>query len=201
MMNNTFDFSSYHKEQTALHDWFVRPQHVSKEKSSYYCDGELPLVDWDEVFNCNWTPDKWNKEPYKYVYNPITDTLFKYYGRYGLPTLEEYGYGYTREDWLVTANDEPHQYFYLNNRNPFVSIWCFPCDNTLKVVCNDIHIHLNSDGSFSEGTFMNQCITSNPSIDIILKVIKLMNNKKYEGSFKPVIEKLIDVFKINRSQI
>lgn len=188
----------WHALQTERRDWFVCPQHIEFGRA-YYCDGERPQVDWHEVYDCNWTPEQWRTRPYKRVYNPVLDATFEYYAKYGYPPLSEYGYGYTRRDWLVTKDGKPHQYFFYDSCDYWA--WCFPCDDTLKVFSNGIYVTRYIDGTYSQGTFTTQEPVKKPASELISAVAKRMNAKKYEGAFDPVIDRLVTVYGIRKDQL
>lgn len=189
----------YHALYTQKYDWFVRPYF----DVPFYCNGERPDILSAEVFDCNWTPNVWDTVPYRYFRSPGSRSLYKSYAKQGLPTLAEYDYGYTRRDSLITIDDVPH-FVYFSEDNKYV--WWHPNETkyALKVTYDgwQTYAYVNDDGyTFEEGTFSHMKAVKNPNIDTVMKVAKLMNAKKYRGAYQPLIDKLIEVYGLNRTQI
>lgn len=187
----------YHALYTQKYRWFVRPL----SERAYYCDGERPNEIGEEIFDCDWTPNQWNTRPYRHFYNPVQDAWYESYARYGLPSLAEYDYGHTREDYLITRNGEPWRYFYSENG---MWAWWFPHDKTLEVVNNGFYTRAHVDGTFNQGRF-SEVYSEKPSKSVdtapVMAVARKMNAKKFDGAYQPVIDRLVEVFNLNETQI
>lgn len=189
----------YHALYTYKYDWFVR----QVNEASFYCNGERPDVAGAEIFNCNWTNDTWYTVPYKHFYNPIQGVWYTSYARQGLPPLAEYNFGYTREDSIVMKDGSLH-FVYFSEGTKYV--WWSPNDDrfALKLVHDGWYTlaHSTDDGyTFEEGTFMHTKPVKKPNIDTVMKVAKRMNAKKYRGVYRPLIDKLVEIYGLNSSQI
>lgn len=194
----------YHALYTKKYRWFVRPF----QDQAFYCDGEIPQIDGAEIFDCNWTPDRWHDTPYKYFYNPHQKAWYKSYAREGLPSLSEYGYGYNREDYKVTKNDEFYSYSFpsANNVDSFGYVWWYELNGkrTLKVVLGGLHTYAYDDGTFFQGSF-SELGEAKPLKKVdnsaAMTLAKRMNGRKYKGAYEPLINEMIRVFGLNRTQI
>lgn len=189
----------WHALQTEKMRWFVRPQHMSDK--AYYCGGERPTPEWHEVFDCDWTPAEWATKPYKYVYNPIQDATYAYYARYGLPSLADYGYGWAREDSLILKNGEPHYYGMFRDND--VSAHYYVESGDIWITYNGSHTHYygESDRHTQGGTFSTVADVKKPSIEPVMKAAKALSKAKYKGVYAPFIDRLVELYGLNRTQI
>lgn len=190
----------YHALCTKKYDWFVRP----KKGEAYYTLGERPKLQAGvEVFNCNWTPEQWNTRPYRHFYNPVQDAVYESFARYDLPSLDDYGYGWSREDSLILKNGKPWYYgmFRDNGGNTSAHWWVESGD--IWITHNGSHTHYYGINQKHKqgGTFMMVVEVKKPIIEPIMKAAKAMDKPKYKGVYQPFIDRLIELYGLNRTQI
>lgn len=190
--------AGYHHKLAQKHRWFVRP--LIGHGRSYYCDGDLPQLGGIEIFDCDWTPDQWATRPYRHFYNPVQAIHYASYTVPGLPTLDEYGYGYTRRDSLITRDGETWRKDFHGDQQ--LVLWTL-CDDTqpLSIDNRGIWTTAKPDGTFTQGTFTAQEVTKKPNIDAIIPVVKAMRSAKYEGFYEDLAQHLIETFKIPSTRI
>lgn len=197
-INKSILIPKYHKLCTEKYDWLVRDHN---NNTTYYIKGDLPdLIDGICVYDCNWNPDDWDNKPYKYYKKPFTNIIVNHYARYGLPTLNEYDYGYTREDCLVTENNTAVFYAIQSNVTGDYAYWDIK-KNTLTMNISGYYVDYYN-GVFNEGcSFSSKKDVKHGNSELVLKLCKKINNRKFKNLYQPFIEKLIEVYKINKSQI
>lgn len=195
--------AKYHALCTQKYDWLVRPFSDYNEQS-FYAKGERPITSvWSEIFDCNWTPEQWHTRPYRYLYNPIQDAWYESYARLGLAPLSEYDYGHKREDSLILKNGQPHYYGMFRDNGGNVSAHWFVDRDDIWIMHNGSHTHYyGASGEHTQGgTFSSVVGVKNPLIEPVMKAAKAMNTAKYKGVYKPFIERLVTLYKLNETQI
>lgn len=187
--------SGYHRKLTSKHRWYVRSL-----TDYYYCDGDRPADEGVEIFNCDWTPDVWDSVPYRHFYNPVDGVWYADYAKQGLPTLHEYGYGYRREDSLITRGGERH-FVYFVKGNTFV--WWHPNDNSrpLKVVHDGLYSQVYADGSITQGIFSSQEGVKQAIQEPLISAIMEMRKKHYRGFYDDLATEIIERFGVSRNRL
>lgn len=195
--------AKYHALCTQKYDWFIRPFSDYNEQS-FYAKGEMPIASvWSEIFDCNWTPEQWSRRPYRYLYNPIQDAWYESYARYGLPPLSEYNYGYKREDSLILKNGQPFYYgMYRDNGGNTSAHWFVDRDD-IWILHNGSHTHYyGASGRHTQGAMFSQITdVKKPLTEPIMRAAKAMNTAKYNGIYTPFIERLVELYGLNHTQI
>lgn len=189
---------AYHRICEKNYDWRVVPN----DDAMYYFDGDMPKLEPGMVvFNCNWTPEQWSTTPYKSCLHPIAGKIVKHYARYGLPPLSEYSYGYKREDALVTVGEKPHYMAMFRHNESDISAYWWLEEDSIWITQGGSHTHYDSGSHRQGATFSTVKPTKNPIVEPIMKAAKSLNSAKYNGFYKSFIEKLIDVYGLNATQI
>lgn len=189
---------AYHRICEKNYDWRVVPN----DDAMYYIDGDMPKLEPGMVvFNCNWTPDQWSTTPYKSYLHPINGKVVKHYARYGLPPLSEYSYGYKREDALVTVNGNIHYMAMFRHNESDISAYWWLEDDSIWITQGGSHTHYDSGIHRQGATFNTIEPTKKPIVEPIMKAAKALNSAKYGGFYRPFIEKLIEIYGLNATQI
>jgi len=190
--------AKYHALCTQKYDWYVR----ESGGGAYYSNGDIPILQGgDEAFDCNWTPEQWHLRPYRYFYNPVQGAIYKSYARYGLPSLSEYHYGWKREDSLILKNGQPYYYGMFRDGDTSAHYW--PQTGDIWITHNGSHTNYYgaSDKHTQGGTFSTVTDVKKPMTEPIMTAAKKMNRAKYNGLYAPFIERLVELYGLNHTQI
>lgn len=187
----------YHSLYTQKYRWFVRPL----KGRAYYCNGERPNEIGVEIFDCDWTPEQWDTRPYRHFYNPIQDAWYESYARHGLPPLSEYNYGYGREDSLITKNGKPWYYGMFRDGNTSAHYWVESDD--IWITHKGSHTnYYGASGKHTQGaTFSTTVDVKKPLTEPIMAAAKALNKRKFNGVYRPFIDKLVELYGLNHTQI
>ena len=185
----------YHRKLTEKHRWYVRSL-----DDYFYCDGERPNIPAVEIFDCDWSPDEWDKRPYRHFYNPIQKAWYESYAHEGYPPLSEYDYGFTREDSLVLRNGEPFVY-YFRIHGKMAAEWR-PMDegSPLRLMYNGIHSRAYND-EIKQGVFMDCEPVKKTNSDVITPILRELYKKKYRDFYNNMAKEIIKRFNIPSNQI
>lgn len=195
-MPHYFEYlSKYRTLCTRKYDWWVRLD----LGLDYYVNGERPIVDDAEVFNCNWTPEKWNLEPYVYIRRQGNEIIK--YAREGLEPLDKYSYGWKREDSKVVKNGEVIYYGLF--RSGDVSAHYFVDSGDIWVVWGSSHTnYYGASGTHTQGALFSQVKPiKKPLNEPVMKAAIKLNAQKNKGFYKPFVDRLVELYDLNRSQI
>lgn len=133
--------------------------------------------------------------------HPITGEIVEHYARYGLPPLSEYSYGYKREDALMTVGGEPrYMAMFRHNESDTSAYWW--CENdSIWITQGSSNTHYDAGHHRQGATFSTVIPTKKPIIEPVMKAAKALNGAKYGGFYRPFIEKLIEVYGLNATQL
>lgn len=192
--------AKYHALCTEKYDWYVR----ENNGNVYYANGDRPeLTVGDTVFDCNWTPEQWRSRPYMTYIHEGNGSLYEHYARYGLEPLSIYHYGWKREDSLITKDGEPIYYGMFRHNSDNLSAHWWAESGDIWIAYNGSHTHYYgmSDRHTQGATFSSVTDVKKPLIEPIMKAAKALNVAKYEGVYKPFIDRLVELYGLNRTQI
>lgn len=192
--------AKYHALCTQKYDWYVR----ESGGGAYYSNGDVPILQGgDEAFDCNWTPEQWHLRPYLYFYNPVQGAIYKSYARYGLPPLSEYHYGWKREDSLILKNGQPYYCgMFRDNGGNTSAHWFVERDDIWIMHNGSYTYYYGASGHHTQGgTFSTVTDVKKPETEPIMAAARAMNTAKYKGVYKPFIERLIELYGLNKTQI
>lgn len=192
--------AKYHALCTEKYDWYVR----ERNGGAYYANGERPeLAIGDTAFDCNWTPEQWHTRPYMTYIHEGNGSLYEHYARFGLEPLSIYHYGWKREDSLVMKDGEPIYYgMYRHNGDNLSAHW-WVGSGDIWITYNDSQTNYYgaSDKHTQGATFSTVADVKKPAIEPVMKAAKAMNVAKYKGVYKPFINRLVELYGLNETQI
>ena len=192
--------AKYHALCTEKYDWYVR----ERNGGVYYANGERPvLTAGATVFDCNWTPEQWNTRPYMTYIHEGNGSLYEHNARFGLEPLSIYHYGWKREDSLVVKDGEPIYYgMYRHNGDSLSAHW-WPESGDIWTTYNgsQTNYYGASDKHTQGATFSTVTDVKKPAIEPVMKAAKALNRVKYKGVYKPFIDRLVELYGLNETQI
>lgn len=186
----------YHEQMTEKHDWFVR----EFEGDSYYVDGELPIIPWAEIINCNWTQDKWDKEPFSYYYNPNENVIYKEFRNMTALPFPNDAYGENKHVVKKMRGNDIYFMHYKEGWGGRSALWDIDND-WIQFITKD-HIWLNYyQGKLKRGKFINQKSVKNFDQYELIPILRKMNHKKFNGFYDEFVNYVVELFDVNRTQI
>ena len=181
----TSGWLTYHAEMAAQYPLFVR---FKDDRKPYYTDASFDEVraaesGYIEVINCRWDAEHWHETPREWRSFP--DMLTKVFAG---PNGANVGYR-TAGEWRIK---------FYNDRN--YSAWVSDSDEFIDIR-NDGIIYRWNGVEHSAGIFGSEQTLKHAPDDVIIPVIRGMLAKKWRGFYDDVVEFVLEITGIRRTDI